>query len=403
MPKKVRVPSYRFHKGSGQAVVVLDGRSIYLGKWDTPESKAEYERVIAEWLANRRRLANPQPSSPGLPSTPSQLSVTELIVSFWEHAKVHYRHPDGSPTREQDNLRDALKPVRHLYGRTLAQDFGPLALRAVQQEMVQAGLCRTVINDRIKRVRRAFRWAASVELVPAAVVQALETVPALKKGRCDARESEGVQPVRWADVEATLPFLPRPVAAMVMLMKYSNCRAEDAVILRGSDLTMGEIWEYRPASHKNQWREEDSPIHKRLVQLGPRCQQVIRPFLTTNLTAFLFSPKASRADYQARRAEQRKTKRTPSELCRKRKRNPKRAPGDRYTVNTFQQAVRNACRKAGVPAWTVLQVRHSRATEIRATYGLEGAAASLGDTVEAAAIYAETNRRLAERIAREIG
>jgi hypothetical protein len=29
MPKKVRIPSYRFHKGSGQAVVVLRGQSVY--------------------------------------------------------------------------------------------------------------------------------------------------------------------------------------------------------------------------------------------------------------------------------------------------------------------------------------------------------------------------------------
>jgi hypothetical protein len=51
----------------------------------------------------------------------------------------------------------------------------------------------------------------------------------------------------------------------------------------------------------------------------------------------------------------------------------------------------------------VLQVRHTRATEVRAQYGLEGAAASLGDTVEAAKIYAERNQQLAKRIAREIG
>jgi hypothetical protein len=51
----------------------------------------------------------------------------------------------------------------------------------------------------------------------------------------------------------------------------------------------------------------------------------------------------------------------------------------------------------------VLQVRHARATEIREQYGIEGAAAALGDTVEAAQIYAENNRKLAERIAREIG
>src|SRR5262249_2680011 len=182
------------------------------------------------------------------------------------------------------------------------------------------------------------------------------------------------------------------------------CRAEDAVSMRGGDLTMrADAWEYRPAHHKNAWREDDSPTHKRVVYLGPRCQEVVRPFLTTDLQAYLFSPQQTKVEYQARRTAQRKSKRTPSELCRKPKPNPQRAPGDRYTVNTFQQAIRKTCRRVKVPVWTVLQVRHSRATEVRECYGLEGAAASLGDTVEAAQIYAEKNRELARRIAREIG
>jgi integrase len=187
-------------------------------------------------------------------------------------------------------------------------------------------------------------------------------------------------------------------------MRYSNCRAEDAVIMRGCDLTMkGDVWEYRPASHKNQWREESSPTHKRVVQVGPRCQEVVRPFLKADLQAYLFSPRESRAAYQAQRAAARKTKRTPSELRRKRKPSASRAPASRYTVNSFQQAVRRGCRKAGVPPWTVLEIRHTRATEVRQRYGLEGAAAALGDRVEAAAIYAERNHQLAQRIAHEIG
>jgi integrase len=406
MPKQVRIPSYRFHRGSGQAVVVLGGKSVYLGKWNTPESRAEYARVIAEWLARGQCFPAARSASAGTNggAGPDALRVSELILAFWEHAKKHYRHPDGSPTGEQDNLRDALRPLRKLYGHTPAKDFGPKAMRALREEMVRAGLCRKTINARVNRVRRVFRWAASVELIPVSIVQALATVEALRNGRCDARESKGVTPVNWEEVEATLPHLPRPVAAMVQIMRFSNCRAEDAVILRGCDLRReGDVWEYRPAGHKNAWREESSPVHKRVVCLGPRCQEIIRPFLPADPATYLFSPKAAREEYQARRAQLRKTKRTPSELRRRRKLKPRRAPRDRYTVNTFQQSVRKTCQRIGVAVWSVLQVRHTRATEVRERYGLEGAAAALGDTVEAAQIYAEKNRQLARRIAREIG
>jgi integrase len=407
MTRKVRLPSYRLHKSSGQAVVVLNGRSIYLGRWNSAASRSEYARVLAEWLTHGHCLAGPSPQAgpAGSLGCSTSLLINEVLLSFWTHARQHYRYPDGRPTRELDNLRDALRPVRKLYGHTAARDFGALALRAVQQEMVKSGLCRTVVNDRIKRVRRFFRWAASVELIPAAIVHALESVPPLKRGRCDARESAGVRPLDWRHVDAVLPTLPRPVAAMVQIMRFSNCRAEDAVILRGCDLTMaGDVWEFRPAAHKNLWREPDSPTHKRIVFLGPQCQEVIRPFLKADPQHYLFSAKESRAEYEAQRASQRKTKRTPSELRRRRTAKcPKRKPGNKFSVNSFQQCIRRACRRAGVPVWTLLQIRHMRATEVRQDYGLEGAAASLGDSVEAAEIYAARNQELARRIAREIG
>ncbi len=404
MSNKSHIPSYRFHKGSGQAVVVLNGTSVYLGTWDTAESRAKYERVICEWLARGRTALRPEGAAPAQPVSKGDLRVSELILAFIEHATKHYRHADGRPTGELDNYRHALRPLRRLFGETLAREFGPLRLRALREAMIQDGLCRTTINARIHRVRRCFRWAASMELVPGAVVEALNTVVSLQRGRCNARESPGVRPVAWEDVEATLPFLPAAVEAMVQIMRYSNCRAEDVVMMRPCDLTRdGDVWLYRRQSHKNAWREDNSPLHKRVVHLGPYCQAVLRPFLDRPTDAFMFSPRESRAAYQLARAARRKTKRTPSEMKHRRKKNPKRGPGDHYTTNTFQQTIRRTCRKQGIPVWKVLQIRHSRATEVRERYGVEGAAASLGDTVEAAQIYAEKNRKLAEQIAREIG
>lgn len=398
--RSCRTPSYRLHKPTGLAVVRIDGHDHYLGQHGTETSQEKYHRLIAEWLVQRHAPVPHQAPPPAV-----ELTVEELILAFWQHAQKHYRRADGTPTRECDNLRAALRPVRKLYATTRAVDFGPLALRAVQDEMIRADLCRTVINDRVKRIRRAFRWAVSVELIPAAVVQALESVPALKRGRCTARESPGVKPVRWEDVEKTMPHLSRPVAAMLGVLRHSNCRAEDVVIMRGCDLRMdGAVWTYRPLTHKNQWREEDSQIHERIIHLGPQAQAIIRPFLQRDLQAYLFNPREALAEHHALRRQNRQTKRTPSESRRCRKANPRWEPRAHYTTNTFQQAVRRACRRAEVQEWSVLQVRHARATEIREQYGVEGAQASLGNArVETAQIYAEQNQRLARRIAQETG
>lgn len=42
-------PKYRNHKRSGQAIVTLSGTDHYLGPHDSPESKVEYDRLIAKW------------------------------------------------------------------------------------------------------------------------------------------------------------------------------------------------------------------------------------------------------------------------------------------------------------------------------------------------------------------
>jgi hypothetical protein len=235
---KPRIPSYRPHKGLRAG----PGR---------PQRHVRLPRQVGHGgepvpvRAGHRRVAGQRPPpalGPGLsagspaPADPDALRVSELIVAF-EHAKKHYRHPDGTPTGELDNYRDALRPLRRLFGDTLAREFGPLRLRAVRDDMVKAALCRSTINARVHRIRRAFRWAASMELIPASVVEALNTVASLQRGRCDARESNGVQPVNWKLVDNTLPHLPGAVAAMVEIMRYSNYRAEDVVMMRPCDLS----------------------------------------------------------------------------------------------------------------------------------------------------------------------
>ena len=67
-------------------------------------------------------------------------------------------------------------------------------------------------------------------------------------------------------------------------------------------------------------------------------------------------------------------------------------------------AIMRACKKAGVPEWSPLQLRHTAATAIRARYGLEAAKAILGHSrVETSQIYAERDLGRAEEIMREIG
>jgi integrase len=399
--KRGTPPSYRRHS-SGQACVTVRDlagrrREILLGPWNSPESKAEYARVLAELAAHQGPFALHQHTV----SAFSDLTVNELILAFWQHAQQHYRHPDGRPTGELSNLQDALRPLRRLYGLTPAREFDSLALESIQQELVREGaLARTTINARINRIRRVFRWAVRKKLVPGAIMICLEAVPGLQRGRTEAREPEGIAPVAWEHVEAALPFMPRPVAALVQVQWLCGCRAGEVLIMRGCDLTPGEPnWIFQPNLHKNAWRGRP-----RIIILGPKAQEIIKQFLRPNMEEFLFRPGDATVEHHARRAAQRRSKRSPSERKRQRRPQPRRKPGPRYDRRSYRQAVVRACQKAGVPVWSPLQLRHARASEIRRGYGLEASQCVLGHArADVTQIYAQRNEALAARVMAEIG
>lgn len=146
MSRRKSVPSYRHHKPTNQAVVTvpLPGggrRDVYLGVYGTPKSRTEYARVIADLKAGR--LPGDQqepPAGPAVPVDPgADPSVNEVLLAFWRHAEVHYRRPDGTPTKEVGEYRSALRRVKQLYGHTPAAEFGPRKLIDVRAWMVRAG------------------------------------------------------------------------------------------------------------------------------------------------------------------------------------------------------------------------------------------------------------------------
>lgn len=331
-----RTPSYRKHKPTDQAVVTLNGKDLYLGRYGTKESKAEYDRLIGEWLASGRQL----------PGRNGDLAVSELILAYVRHADRHYRKPDGQATRQLELVRLAMRPLKALYSYTKAAEFGPLALKAVRQRLIDQGtMCRLTINEHISKIKRMFAWGVENEMVPSSVFHGLQAVKGLQAGRTEAKDHSPVRPVPQAFIDAALPFCPPHVQSMIQLQLVSGMRPGEVCLMRPIDLdTSGRIWVYRPGSDQGQHgAHKTSYIGKdREIYLGPRAQEIIKPLLPLSTTVYIFSPVESERIRHAEQRQNRKSPMTPSQAKRGSKRNPKRSPGERYDTASYRRAVKRA-------------------------------------------------------------
>ena len=231
-----KVPAYSLHKASGRAVVRLSVKNHYLGLYGSVESHDAYNRIIAEWLATQR---SKQPPNSNEDHLPVKFSVAQVIERYKYYASTYFVK-DGVATKEYVNLKDALKPLRELYGDIPTCNYGPKNLKAMQQHFISKKICRTQINKRIDKIDHMFKWAVSEELVTATVLEGLRSVVGLRYGRTEPVELPPVAPVQDRWVDASLPLMSKEVAAMVQLQRLNGMRPQDVVAMRLDEIDRKE-------------------------------------------------------------------------------------------------------------------------------------------------------------------
>ncbi len=356
MPRLTRKPpKYSLHKPSGQAKVRSGGRTVYLGKYGSPESKEAYARFIA-------CIPKPEPVVKiAEPAPGASFLVGEIVLKFFNHAKEYYVR-DGVPTGEHETIRCCLRFLTNRYLELPALEFGPKKLKIVREDMIKLGKSRQYINKATGIIKRCFRWAASEELVPGTVSVALGTVSGLQKNRTAAREKDPVGPVADEHVDAVLPHVSELVADVLRTMRLTGARPGEVLAMTAEEIdrTDPSLWVFRPAEHKCMHKGKD-----RAIFIGAKAQEIILPRIL------------------------------------------KTEPGGRlFPMNrtTLRELVHRGCRKAGVPNWHPNQIRHTVATEVRSKFGLEGSQVLLGHArADVTQTYAERDMRLAADIARKIG
>jgi integrase len=366
----MRLPKYRRHS-SNRGFVEHDRKRHYLpGAWNSPESIDGYKAFI-------RDVCGGTVSGGPVAAPPSTVAV--VVGRFLDWAEVYYPDPRGT----YQNLLTATKPLLAMYGNLAPAEFGPKKLKELQQILADSQLSRQYVNDIARRIKQCFKWAASEELIPVGIYQALATVPGVKQGRTPAAEPAKRQAVAWEHIEPVLPYVSSTIAAMLELQWHSGARSRSICLARPGQFKLEVIpWEWRPR-HKREFAGRELVIY-----LGPKARAVLAPYLAVPQSppdCYLFSPGTRTKRY-----------------------------GAFYSSQTYRQAVDRGIARANearakqglapIPAWTPHQIRHAKATLVRSAHGLEAAQAVIGhDSIDATQIYAARRTDDAKRIAESDG
>lgn len=402
--KKGEIPQIHRRKDRNLAFILIEGKKHYVGTWNdngiAPEAEANRLRIWHEYQAEKGTHHSRRTS----------ITVAVLINRFLEHAKqVYVKHSRLTGTYKR--FVGVVRPLFQLYADTPVTDFTPLALKALRNSMVESGkACRDTINKRINCIREMFRWGVENEMLPETTWRALTAVMSLKAGRTTAVDHPDVEPVPIDVVMRTLPYLPPAIADMVRIQLRTGMRPSEVCNLRPCDIykegdtfpanyaylqkELGGVWIYIPSEHKTEHHEGK----KRWVPLGFKCQEILTPYLAEReLTEFIFSPEKERAIRSALARAKRKTKTPPVD---------NRKYSEKYSSRLYYSAIQRAVAKHNrqaaksgtepLPHWFPYQLRHTKATEMRANGEIETTQIMLGHSnINMTEIYAKKNKDLA--------
>ena len=353
--KTPKLPTYGHHKATGQARCYVNGKTVYLGKYGSQESRIRFGEIVSQVISGVQ--ADPFVTKSAEPE--SGLTIHELVLAFMRHADAHYVK-NGEPTSEIHCLKAATSPLVKLYGFTPVDEFGPLALKAVRQHFIQTGWVRESCNKGVNRIRLVFKWGVENELVQPATLQKLQAVAPLLKGRTEAPDNAPRTAVDDERIE-TVKKLVRPlVKDLIDLQRLCGARSGELLKLTTGmiDRTSG-VWKADIDDHKTVHHDQSRTLH-----FGPQSQLILSRYLSANPDAKLFN----------------------------------------ISRNAFCRAITRACDKAGIDRWVPHQMRHTNANNVREEFGLEHVQSVLGHaSADMSAHYAKVSSKWAVEVAERIG
>lgn len=274
--------------------------------------------------------------------------------------------------------------------------FGPDDLRDVRQAMLDyryargkeepnRQMTRTSINEHIKQLKNMFTWGVGRRAVEPATEQALRgEVRSLRYGHPGAIEKKRRHKVTDEEFRKVVELVNPVIAAMLQVLRNSICRPEEVLVIRRRDVLRADsaCWLYVPhsdmtplGSHKT-LGAGDGEGQVRVIPFTATTQKILLPFMDAAATddTYIFSPKAAVDQYLEEKFTNRKTPLScGNRPGTNRREHPMIEPGDHYQRNSFYSAVQRACKRSGVKAFSLYDVRRASITDIDAALGRDEA------------------------------
>lgn len=297
---------------------------------------------------------------------PSSRTVDDICDAYLNHAVVYYR---GG--KEVSHVACALRAFRELFGSRHIGELVHTDMLAVRDALIRRDLARKTINDYMAVLcNRMMPWALDEGLIRAVTKAELSQVSPLKPFRSKAREMPPIRPVSDDTVAKTISVMMPNTADMVRVHQLTGMRPDEICNMRWADIDQSrEPWVYRPAHHKNEWRNKP-----RAILIGRQAREILSRHKDTE---YPFSPVA--AVFERMKAL-RESAVSPSHQDRK---NPlaQKKPRDHWDTCTYTKTIQDACDRAGIPRWSANQLRHSFATKVRRQFGIDATRAVLGHSI----------------------
>lgn len=346
--RAMKVPSLRYHKASRQGRVTLGGKTLYCGPWGeggaigepaSLECQARYKAHIARWLdGGGDRL----------------VTIARVVTEFMEHARAAYPSGQGGHGGEATNYKYALRCLewtvqvngQPVYLPNLEADrFTVIHLEALRERMRLEKYKRKYANRTVKRLIFCFKWAAKQRLVKRDTYLDLTLLELIRRGVPGWEDSAPVRSVPDSSINLVLPHLSDQTRAIVELCRLTGMRIGEVLSIRtGAINTSLEDWIFDLGyGHKTGHLEVSKE-----VKLNAAAQKILKPWLTTDLNAPVFTHRRS----------------------------------------SVRKAIVEACDRLNIPRWTTHRLRHSRGTEVaRAKFeALREVKAALGQSSDSSAL-----------------